>query len=225
MIVILAEWWTDLLLNPNGLHVCLTCSLLFRSEEWESEQDRELTPLGRKTDSSRFSFIVRTWWGSFPKGAFSLLFASVQNASRAQRHASAAFSRVKTSTLRPRSEGGRFADIAKVSPALILFDFIHAKGHRWFSKWRRRWLGRVLEAVVEPGKTSVTLDALVTGVAPLVTGVPGSSWKNHSSHHVFPEDISKVPQVFPTNSPRFWAQSLSWDNRNSGHLMSFLFPW
>lgn len=148
MIVILVEWWTDLLLNPNGLHVCLTCSLLFRSEEWESEHDGESAPLGQKTDSSGFSFIVRMWWGSFPQGAFSLLFASVQNAaSRAQRHASAAFRRAETSTLRPRPEGGhtRFADIAKVSPALILFDFIHAKGHRWFSKWRRRWLGRVLE--------------------------------------------------------------------------------
>lgn len=139
MIVILVEWWTDLPLNPNGLHVCLTCSLLFRSKEWESEHGRQSTPLGQKTDSSRFSFIVRMWRGSFPNGAFRLCLPPCR--------ASAAFRRAETSTLRPRSEGGRtrFADIAKVSPALILFDFIHAKGHRWFSKWRRRWLGRVLE--------------------------------------------------------------------------------
>lgn len=55
------------------------------------------------------------------------------------------------------------------------------------------------EAVVEPGKTSVTLDALVTGVAPLLTG--GVHHVNGQrvfleKHSHFPEDIRKVPQPF-----------------------------
>ena len=47
-------------------------------------------------------------------------------------------------------------DVAKASSPLILFDFIHAKGHLWFSKWRRWWLQPVsrqdTKSMVVPGR-------------------------------------------------------------------------